>query len=315
MQATAGNRPDLRAEMNGSIGRYEDKRFDWEAFPASAGFPDLDRCQMRYIGAGGSDKVDDPTTLEPGHFTLSIVQQPPGKYAASHSHECVESFLALGGILTVGWAWGDEVLEARLGPKDMCLNAIGRPHGFRNDGDTPVYSSIMVGSKAPLPPRYVCHPRDTEAAMARAFGAAPGKTHKLQTDSEDHRHREFARHIVRYRDRKPDWHAAGFAKLAYIGEGGAPAGSYRMDLVHLPRSAGVALYERQVEDVYFVLEGVITVGWEEQGRVHEERLGPKDLVFNPPGRAHYFRNDGVTDAQFMLAVGTPKPEDVIFKAA
>jgi hypothetical protein len=36
---------------------------------------------------------------------------------ARAGHEVVEHFLVLKGVLTVGWAWGDEVIEARLGPK------------------------------------------------------------------------------------------------------------------------------------------------------------------------------------------------------
>ena len=47
----------------------------------------------------------------------------------------------------------------------------------------------------------------------------------------------------------------------------------------------------------------------------EGRFGPKDVIFNPAGRVHYFRNDGVSDAEFMLLVGTPKAEDVRFQAA
>jgi mannose-6-phosphate isomerase-like protein (cupin superfamily) len=69
------------------------------------------------------------------------------------------------------------------------------------------------------------------------------------------------------------------------------------------------------EDAYFVIEGSITVGWEESGHKVEERLGPKDVLFNPAGRVHYFRNDGVIDAEFMLLVGTPEAEDVRFQAA
>src|ERR1700738_877103 len=125
---------DLTSEMRTFIGRHTEKSFDWDAFPGSRGFPELERAQMRYIGAGGSPKANDPNTLKPGQFTLSLVHQPVGKYAACHSHEVVEHFLVLEGVLTVGWAWGDEVIEARLGPKDMVLNQISRPHGFRNDG-------------------------------------------------------------------------------------------------------------------------------------------------------------------------------------
>jgi oxalate decarboxylase/phosphoglucose isomerase-like protein (cupin superfamily) len=108
---------------------------------------------------------------------------------------------------------------------------------------------------------------------------------------------------------------AGFARLTYIGEGGAPPGQYRMDMVHLPKGVSVCGYARPVEDVYFVLEGCLTVGWEEPGHANEERLGARDMIFNPAGKVHYFRNDGIADVVFMLLVGTAQPEDVRFRAA
>jgi mannose-6-phosphate isomerase-like protein (cupin superfamily) len=299
------------------VGRYADKQFDWDAFPASRGFPVMTRAQKRYIGAGGAyEKANDRSSLRTGHFTLSIVTKMPGHFAASHSHECVESFLALGGVLTIGWAWGDEVIEAQLGYKDLCLNAVGRPHGFRNDGVEPAFVSIMVGSKSPLPPQYVCHPKDHEEEVAKHFGAtAPEKIYAFDPYSTDPRQQDLAQHIVRYSQQKPQWDPAGFARMVYIGEGGAPPGSYHMDLIHLPKGQGVQLYERDVEDVYFIVEGVVTAGWESNGKIVEQRLGPKDLIFNPPGQLHYFRNDGVQDAQFMMAVGGRKPSKVAFKAA
>jgi len=36
------------------------------------------------------------------------------------------------------------------------------------------------------------------------------------------------------------------------------------------------------------------------------------VIFNPAGRVHYFRNDGVADAEFMLLVGSPQAEDIRF---
>jgi mannose-6-phosphate isomerase-like protein (cupin superfamily) len=305
---------DVATQMRAYIGRHTDKSFDWDAFPGSRGFPELQRAQMRYIGAGGSPKTDDPSTLRPGQFTLSLVHQPVGKYAACHSHEVVEHFLVLGGVLTVGWAWGDEVIEARLGPKDMVLNQAGRPHGFRNDGVEPVLMSISVGTGMPKPPVHVCHPRDSDPSIARHFGASPGKTHAFDPSSDDPRQREFARYIVRYAERRPVWHA-GLARLPYIGEGGAPPGQYRMDMIHLPRGMAICGYARSVEDAYLVLEGCLTVGWEGAGHTVEERLVPKDVILNPAGQVRYFRNDGVTDAAFMLLVGTSRPEDVPFQPA
>ncbi|MBV8337497.1 MAG: cupin [Alphaproteobacteria bacterium] len=306
---------DLSRTMGSFTGRHTDRSFDWDAFPGSRGFPDLARAQMRYIGAGGSPKADDPNTLKPGQFTLSLVHQPVGKYAACHSHEVVEHFLVLNGVLTVGWAWGDEVIEARLGPKDMVLNQVGRPHGFRNDGVEPVLMSISVGSGSPKPPIYVCHPRDSDPEVARHFGAGPGKTRAFDPDSADPRQREFARYIVRHAERRALWEEAGFARLPYIGEGGAPPGGYRMEMIHLPKGVSVRGYARPVEDAYFVLEGSLTVGWEEAGQIQEERLGPKDVIFNPAGRAHYFGNDGVSDGVFMMLVGTSQAEEVNFRAA
>jgi len=304
----------LTSQMRAFIGRHSDKSFDWDAFPGSRGFPELARAQMRYIGAGGSPKADDPSTLKPGQFTLSLVHQPVGKYAACHSHEVVEHFMVLSGVLTVGWAWGDEVIEAHLGPKDLVLNQVGRPHGFRNDGVEPVLMSISVGSGMPKPPVYVCHPRDSDPSVARHFGASPGKTHAFDPDSDNPRQWEFARHVVRYADRRPVWDA-GFARSVYIGEGGAPPGLYRLDMIQLPRGVAVRGYARPVEDAYFVMEGCVTVGWAEAGHTTEVGLGPKDAIFNPAGRVHYFRNDGAADATFMMLVGTAEAEDVRFQAA
>jgi mannose-6-phosphate isomerase-like protein (cupin superfamily) len=116
---------------------------------------------------------------------------------------------------------------------------------------------------------------------------------------------------VRHAERRPVWQA-GVARLPYIGEGGAPPGQYRMDMVHLPQGSAVQGYARPVEEAYFVLEGCLTVGWEENGHSQEERLGPKDVILNPPGRIRYFRNDGLADAEFMLLVGTSQPEEVRF---
>jgi mannose-6-phosphate isomerase-like protein (cupin superfamily) len=306
----------LAHAMHSHMGLFTEKTFDWDAFPGSRGFPDLSRAQMRYVGAGGSPKTNDPTTLKAEHFTFSLVNQPVGKFAASHAHEVVEHFLVLQGVLTVGTVWGDEVVEVKLGPKDMLLNKSGRPHGFRNDGVEPVLMQITVGSGTPEMPVHVCHPKDKDLELARRFGApGPENIQLLSTASSDWRHRQLAEHVVRYRDRAPAWEKAGFARLPYIGEGGAPATSYSMDMIHLPKGVAVRPYAREVEDVYFVLDGAITVGWEEGGETVERRLGARDLIFNPAGRPHFFRNDGVGDAQFTMVMGSPKPRPVAFEAA
>ena len=88
-----------------------------------------------------------------------------------------------------------------------------------------------------------------------------------------------------------------------------------MDKIQLPKGVAVRGYARPVEDAYFVLHGCITVGWEDGGHAAEETLGPRDAIFNPPGRVHYFRNDGAADATFMMLVGTAEAEDIRFHPA
>jgi hypothetical protein len=61
--------------------------------------------------------------------------------------------------------------------------------------------------------------------------------------NDDPRQQEFARHIVRYAEQRPVWDA-GFACLAYIGEGGAPPDQYRMDMICLPKGVAVRGYNR-----------------------------------------------------------------------
>lgn len=308
----------LKAALIRNIGRHADKTFDWDAFPGSRGFDRLQRAQMRYIGGGGSPKVNDPATLPAGAFTFSLVWKPAGNFAASHTHEVVEHFLILSGVLTVGWVWGDAVIEARLGPGDMVLNAVGRPHGFRNDGVEPVLMQITVGSGKPLPPTYLTHPSKDPEDLAARFGAAtPEKVTRLDPTSDDPRHRDLAAHVVRRRDLAPVTDAAGFTRVTYIGAapGAAEPEHYRMDVVDLPAGRGVAPYARGVEEALFVHDGELAVTWEENGVTVEQVLSARDLLLSPPGRMHAFRNPGIRPVRFSMVVGEPGPETVAFTAA
>lgn len=306
---------DLQARLRAHIGRHAEKQFDWDAFPSNRGFAELERAQMRYVGAGGSPKVGDVSTLKPEHFTVSLIHQPVGKYAAAHAHEIEEAFLVLQGVLTVGWERDGDVVEIGLGPKDMIVNVDGIAHGFRNSGVEPVLLSIMVGSARPLPPSYHAHPKDTGPELARAFGAQPGRTARFDAESEHPLQQHMARHVVRYAERRPHWDAAGIAHMVYVGEGAvAPVGN-RKELLTIPRGCGVRGYNRDVEETFLVIGGCLSVGWEDGGRMAEVRLGPKDLVLSPAGMTHWFRNDGVEDAQVFMVVGSGKVDGVAFVPA
>jgi quercetin dioxygenase-like cupin family protein len=305
----------LAEDLKAHTGRFVDKKFDWEAFPSNIGFPDLSRAQMRYIGAGGSPKVGDNTTLKPDHFTLSLIYKEPGKYAACHSHEIEESFLIISGALIVGWEKDGEVVEVNLGPKDMILNAREIGHGFRVDGVEPVLMSISVDVGKPLPPVYHYHPKEHPAELARSFGAAPGKTLPFDPNGSHPLQKLMARYVIRHSEQPTLWDPAGFTRKVYVGPGAIESDTCRKEMLGIPSRVGVKPFLRDVEDAFLVLEGSLIVGWEDAGEKVEIELGPRDLVKTPAGRKHWFRNNGAGAATVWYVVGSEKPETVVFEKA
>lgn len=305
----------LAADLRAHVGRFTDKSFDWNAFPSNAGYDELARAQMRYIGAGGSPKVDDRSTLKPEHFTLSLVYKEPGRYAACHSHEVEESFLIINGALVVGWERDGEVVEVNLGPRDMILNAREVAHGFRVDGVEPVLMSISVDVGKPLPPVYHYHPRDHPPELARRFGAAPGETMRFDPASDHPLQRLMARHVVRHSEAPTIWEGAGFTRKVYVGPGGIETGACRKEMWGIPSRVGVKPFTRPVEDAFLVLEGWLTVGWEENGETAEVELGPRDLVQTPAGRPHWFRNNSAGPVTVWTAIGMAGEDDPCYEAA
>jgi len=306
---------DLRERMLGQVGRFVDKEFDWDAFPSNRGFADLARAQMRYIGAGGSPKVGDTTTLKPDHFTVSLIYKEPGRYAACHSHEIEESFLIIDGALIVGWEKDGEVVEVRLGPKDMILNAREIGHGFRNDGVEPVLMSISVDVGKPLPPVYHYHPKEHPPELARSFGAQPGKTLPFDRNGAHPLQQLMAQYVVRHNELETRWDPAGFTRKVYVGPGGIAHDTCRKEMLGVPSGVGVKPFVRDVEDAFLVLEGSLTVGWEENGKAVEVELGPRDLLKTPAGQPHWFRNNNAAAATVWYIVGDAKPETVVYEKA
>lgn len=305
----------LAADLAAHTGRFTDKEFDWNAFPSNAGFPDLARAQMRYIGAGGSPKVGDTSTLKADHFTLSLIYKEPGRYAACHSHEIEESFLILSGALIVGWEKDGEVVEVNLGPKDMILNAREIGHGFRVDGVEPVLMSISVDVGKPLPPVYHYHPKEHPPELARRFGAKPGETIRYDSKGTHPLQQLMSAYVVRHADQPTIWEEAGFNRKVYVGKGGLQHDTCRKEMWGIPSRVGVKAFTRDVEDCLLVLDGSLTVGWEENGKSVEVELGPRDLVKTPAGRAHWFRNDGAGAATVWTVIGSAKEDGVVYRAA
>ena len=305
----------LAAELRAHTGRFTDKVFDWNAFPSNSGYPDLARAQMRYIGAGGSPKVGDTSTMKPDHFTVSLIYKEPGKYAACHSHEIEESFLIISGALVVGWEKDGEVVEVNLGPKDMILNAREIGHGFRVDGVEPVLMSISVDVGKPLPPVYHYHPKDHAPELARSFGAAPGKTLKFDPASDPPLQRLMAQDVVRHSEQPTIWEMAGFTRKVYVGAGGLEHDTCRKEMWGIPSRVGIQPIVRPVEDAFLVLEGSLVVGWEQDGQTVEVELGPRDLVKTPAGRKHWVRNEGAGAATVWHIIGSSADDGVVYRAA
>lgn len=305
----------LADELKSQTGRFTEKAFDWNAFPSNAGFEELERAQMRYIGAGGSPKVGDSSTLKPDHFTLSLIYKEPGKYAACHSHEIEESFLIIDGTLIVGWEKDGEVVEVNLGPKDMILNAREIGHGFRVDGVEPVLMSISVDVGKPLPPVYHYHPKEHAPELARSFGAEPGKTMPFDPNGAHPLQQLMAQYVVRHHEQPTIWEDAGFTRKVYVGQGGIESDTCRKEMWGVPSRVGVKPFARPVEDALMVLEGSLIVGWEESGEVVETELGPRDLVKTPAGRKHWFRNNSAAPVTVWTVIGQSEEDGVTYEAA
>lgn len=305
----------LAQDLAAHTGRFTDKQFDWKAFPSNVGYDELTRAQMRYIGAGGSPKVGDTSTLKPDNFTLSLIYKEHGKYAACHSHEIEESFLIINGALIVGWEKNGEVVEVNLGPKDMILNAREVGHGFRVDGPEPVLMSISVDVGKPLPPNYHYHPKDHAPELARSFGAAPGKTMPFDRNGSHPLQQLMGGYVIRHSEAPTIWEEAGFTRKVYVGTGGIENDTCRKEMWGVPSRAAVQGFVRPVEDAMMVLEGSLTVGWEENGETVEVELGPRDLVKTPAGRKHWFRNNSAGHATVWTVIGTAGDDGVVYTAA
>lgn len=305
----------LEDQLQASTGRFTDKKFDWNAFPSNDGYDELSRAQMRYIGAGGSPKVGDKSTLKPDNFTLSLIYKEPGRYAACHSHEIEESFFIIAGALIVGWEKDGDVVEVNLGPKDMILNAREIGHGFRVDGVEPVMMSISVDVGKPLPPIYHYHPKDHPPELARTFGAEPGKTLNFDPGADHPIQKLMADYVVRHCDLPTIWEDAGFTRKVYVGDapGAIHHDTCRKELWGLPMGARLAPFTRTAEDAFLCLEGSVEVVWtDDNGNEAAIELGPRDLVKTPAGQAHFLRNSGAGAATVWTVVGTDGDDGAVY---
>jgi quercetin dioxygenase-like cupin family protein len=134
------------------------------------------------------------------------------------------------------------------------------------------------------------------------------------------------RYVGRFRDREPDWEAfedariEGFrrAQHRFIGAGGSgkhddptviPAGNFTLSVMYVEPGQGNAAHTHEVEEVFFVLDGLLTVFVEdEDGNRVKTRLGRWECIACPPGVIHGYVNDSLEPVWFQVMLGRGRPE-------
>ncbi len=134
------------------------------------------------------------------------------------------------------------------------------------------------------------------------------------------------RSVGRFRDKVPDWAAFEDAKIEgfrraqhrFIGAGGSgkhadpgviPARGFTLSIMYVEPGQGNAAHTHEVEEVFFVLKGFLTVFIEdEDGNRRTTRLGQWECISCPPGVIHGYINDSLEPVYFQVMLGRGKPE-------
>ena len=134
------------------------------------------------------------------------------------------------------------------------------------------------------------------------------------------------KHLARFVDRVPDWHAFADAREdpyrraqhRYIGAGASgkhgeetviPADHFTLSVMFVPVGQESAAHTHEVEEVFFILQGKVLVFFEdEHGNRAEAVLGPWDCVSAPANVIHGYKNAGVEPAYLEVVLGKGRPE-------
>jgi quercetin dioxygenase-like cupin family protein len=134
------------------------------------------------------------------------------------------------------------------------------------------------------------------------------------------------RYIGRFKDKNADWAAFEDAKIEgwkraqhrFIGAGGSgkhddptviPARAFTLSIMYVEPGQGNAPHTHEAEEIFFVLQGYLTVFVEdESGRRITRRLGPWECLACPPGVIHGYDNESLEPVYFQVMIGRGKPE-------
>lgn len=140
----------------------------------------------------------------------------------------------------------------------------------------------------------------------------------------------MATYVARFKDRTPDWNAFADAQIEgnfraqhrFIGAGASgkhddanivPAGGFTLSIMLVPPGQGNAAHTHEVEEVFFVLQGKLTVFIDdEDGRRLSQVLDPWDLVSCPAGVIHGYVNETAEPCYLQVVLGRGRPETAGF---
>ena len=143
----------LDEDMRVRVARYEDRREDWTVFGCETELePAYARSQRRYIGASGSVDHDDPNSIAPTAFTMSVQSIPAGNRIPVHRHETEETFFVLDGSCTVNVLRDDEISTISLRRWDVVSIPAFVYHDVHNDGERSSRCRHYCRSRTPIGP-------------------------------------------------------------------------------------------------------------------------------------------------------------------
>lgn len=138
------------------------------------------------------------------------------------------------------------------------------------------------------------------------------------------------RYVGRFKDKTPDWNAFADASIEgnrraqhrFVGAGASgkhgdsgaiPAGAFTLSIMLVPPGQGNAPHTHEVEEIFFVLQGKLTVFVEdEDGRRVSRTLDPWEMIFCPAGVIHGYVNDTDEPCYLQVMLGRGKPETAGF---
>jgi len=134
------------------------------------------------------------------------------------------------------------------------------------------------------------------------------------------------KYVARFEDRVPDWNAFADANIdgyrraqhRFIGAGASgkhddqsviPAGSFTLSIMLVPPGQGNASHTHEVEELFFVLDGEVTVFIEDETERRVSAILKKwDCISCPAGVIHGYHNHTDKPMHLIVSLGKGRPE-------